>query len=56
MLHLERRASSVSDRSFFAILTNSSGELLALQANLLVGGDVDDDCCINALLVFLDAV
>jgi len=56
MLHLGRRADSDNDRSFFAILTNSSGVVLALQADILVGGNVDDACCIYALFVFLDAV
>ena len=56
ILHLGRRVDSDNDRSFFAILTNSSDVVLALQADILVGGDVDDACCINALFVFLDAV
>ena len=42
ILHLGRRVDSDNDRSFFAILTNSSDVVLALQADILVGGDVDD--------------
>ena len=55
MLHLGRKVGNNNDRSFFAILKKSSGIVVALQAYILVGGDVDDACYINALFVFLDA-
>ena len=55
MLYLGRKVGNNNNRSFLAILTKSSGIVVALQAYILVDGDVDDACYINALFVFLDA-